>query len=152
MKQVLAIILFLVATATPVMATSWAYSFVVYNNSIYVITEEPVEEVGNRLGEVTAYSDMENLSGNFSNVYEVGTPYYEIKGVDPAEAIAVEKDNGYIRATFEVDGYESSTQLEMTDPVDEPLEIIGSPVFKWLVIIVAIVVLALVFVVRRKDK
>ncbi len=32
---------------------------------------------------------MNQLSGNFSNVFQKGTPYYSIKGIDTNESIAI---------------------------------------------------------------
>lgn len=80
-------------------ATSWAYSFVVWDDYIYVISEEYVTEIDGVIGEVTRYSDMEQYSGNFSNAYEKGTEYYSIEGVSTDEAIAIEESDGrYIKA------------------------------------------------------
>lgn len=82
-------------------ATSWAYSFVVYEGYVYVVSEESVgeEEVEKEIGSVTQYSDMESLPGNFSNAYPVGTKYYSIKGVNAEDMIAVEESEGqYLKA------------------------------------------------------
>jgi hypothetical protein len=84
------------------LATSWAYTFVVWQDYIYVVREEYVTEIDKKIGKVTKYSDMESLSGNFSNMYKKGTKYYSIKGVSTDEAIAVEESEGrYIKATRE---------------------------------------------------
>ncbi len=81
------------------MATSWAYPFVVWNGYIYVISDEYVLEIGSEIGQVTKYSDMEQYSGNFSNIYKRGTKYYSIEGISTNEAIAVEESYGrYIKA------------------------------------------------------
>lgn len=83
-------------------ATSWVYYFVVWDDHIYVISDETVTNIDKRIGKVTAYSDMESYGGNFSNVYPKGTKYYSIKDVDPKVAIAVQDENGqYIKATRE---------------------------------------------------
>jgi len=83
---------------------SWAYLFVVNDGKIYVITEERVEpnHIGSSIGKVTKYSDSEGTySGNFSNRYPKGTKYYEIVGVEIADAIAVkESDGGYVKANY----------------------------------------------------
>ncbi|MBM7579406.1 hypothetical protein [Jeotgalibacillus terrae] len=82
-----------------ILATSWAYPFVVWDGFVYQVTDEPVEEVGEKIGEVTAYSDMESLSGNFSNAYQEGTHYYSIAGTDSADVIAVEvTGDQYVKA------------------------------------------------------
>jgi hypothetical protein len=80
-------------------ATSWAYSFVVWEDNIYVISDEYVSEIKNEIGHVTKYSDMKSYPGNFSNTFKKGNKYFSIKGVNPNEAIAIEESNGrYIKA------------------------------------------------------
>lgn len=81
---------------------SWPFPFVVYNGGIYAEGDIEVVEAGKEIGEVTSYTDREGTySGNFSNVYPVGTKYYEIPGTEPSEAIAVERGEGvYIRADY----------------------------------------------------
>lgn len=90
-------------------SASWAYPFIVNKGNIYVITDEQIDpsQIGKNIGKVTKYSDREGTySGNFSNRYPKGTPYYEIKGIDPLEAIAIqESDNVYVKAVYERDGY-----------------------------------------------
>ena len=75
-------------------ATSWAYPFVVWQDTIYVVGEETVTEVEKEIGQVTKYSDMKSYGGNFSNAYPKGTKYYSIKGIDTDVAIAVQKEDG----------------------------------------------------------
>jgi hypothetical protein len=85
-------------------ATSWAYSFVVWDGYIYVISDEYVTEIGNEIGNVTRHSDMEQYSGNFSNSYKKGTKYYSIEGLSTDQAIAVEESDGqYIKAYREAE-------------------------------------------------
>lgn len=81
-------------------ATSWAYLFVVWEGNIYVVSEgEYVTEVEQVIGEVTNYSDMEQLGGNFSNAYPKGTKYYSIKGINSEDSIAIEVEGGnYLKA------------------------------------------------------
>lgn len=84
-------------------SASWAYPFVKWENETYVVTEEEVKEdkIGQEIGKVTTYSDLEssNTSGNFSNEYEVGTKYYEIKDISHKKAIAIKVKNGkFIKA------------------------------------------------------
>ncbi len=43
------------------LATSWAYPFVVWQDYIYVVSEEYVTEIDKEIGKVTKYSDMESL-------------------------------------------------------------------------------------------
>lgn len=80
-------------------ATSWAYPFVVWDDYIYVISDENVENIDKEIGEVTKYSDMEQYEGNFSNVYPQGTKYYSIVGINTDHAMAVQVgDDQYIKA------------------------------------------------------
>ncbi|MCM3690828.1 hypothetical protein [Neobacillus niacini] len=84
------------------LATSWAYPFVVWQDYIYVVSDEDVTEINRKIGQVTKYSDMKSYSGNFSNTFKKGTKYYSIKGISTDEAIAIEESNGrYIRANRE---------------------------------------------------
>lgn len=84
---------------------SWAYAFVVYDGNTYVVSETLIEpnKIGKKIGEVTVYSDWEGgtYSGNFSNQYPKGTEYYEIKGVNTKDAIAVKKSEGlFIKVNY----------------------------------------------------
>lgn len=78
--------------------------FVVNDGNVYVISQEHINpnHIGSKIGEVTKYSDMEGTySGNFSNRYPKGTQYYEIKGADVKEAIAVqESPELFLKANF----------------------------------------------------
>ena len=86
-------------SSSKVVATSWAYPFVVWDDHIYVVSEETVLDVEKKIGKVTKYSDMEPYSGNFSNVFPKGTKYYSIKGIDTTIAIAIQTNDGhYIKA------------------------------------------------------
>lgn len=78
-------------------ATSWVYSFVVWNGYIYVVSEEYVTEIGSEIGHVTRFSDMKQYAGNFSNSYKRGTKYYSIEGIRTDVAIAVEDQYGQYR-------------------------------------------------------
>ncbi|WP_342526456.1 hypothetical protein MKY84_12665 [Chryseomicrobium sp. FSL W7-1435] len=96
MKRILAVLALLGWMVLPSQAfANYASFFVVYEDFVYELTSESVVEVGEQIGEVTEYGDrVEFYSGNFSNAYEVGTPYFAIPGVDPAEKIAVEESPG----------------------------------------------------------
>ena len=86
-------------SSSTVFATSWAYPFVVWDDHIYVVSEETVIDIEKVIGKVTKYSDMEQYSGNFSNVFPKGTKYYSIKGIDTTIAIAIQtSDRHYIKA------------------------------------------------------
>jgi hypothetical protein len=81
---------------------SWAYSFVVYDGYIYVISDEYVTEIDKELGHVIKYSDNEGTYyGNFSNTFKKGTKYFSIKGINTDTAIAVEDDGKFIKADRE---------------------------------------------------
>ncbi|UOE94661.1 hypothetical protein [Alkalihalobacillus sp. LMS39] len=83
-------------------ATSWAYPFITWEGNLYVVTDTKIEKVEEELGQVTSYSDMESLPGDFSNAYQKGTKFYKIKGVSTEEAIAVEVEDGtFIKAIRE---------------------------------------------------
>ncbi|MBE4909627.1 hypothetical protein IMZ08_16360 [Bacillus luteolus] len=98
-KLLLLVALLVLILPTKSLATDWEYPFVVWEGYIYEVTDEYVTDVDIEVGEVTAYSDMEQLSGNFSNTYEVGTKYYTIKGESSDEVIAVEEIDGkYVKA------------------------------------------------------
>lgn len=88
----------------PSIKGDWAHNFVVFDGGVYVVTEESIErsQLGERIGEVTLYSDHEGTyGGHFSNLYPVGTPYYSIIGTDVLEAIAVpSKDGTYYVHTY----------------------------------------------------
>jgi hypothetical protein len=85
-------------------AASWAYPFVIWNKHTYRVTEQSVTEVGKELGQVTVHSDREthySREDNFSNQFLAGTKYYEITGIDPNTAIAVETNGGYVKAVVQ---------------------------------------------------
>ncbi|MGR6543400.1 hypothetical protein [Paenibacillus tundrae] len=86
-------------------SSSWAYSFVVWNNHTYNITNEPLtkDEIDHDIGHVRQYSDKEgSYEDGFSNKYPVGTKLYKVKGVETTEYIAVEiQEDQFIKATNE---------------------------------------------------
>lgn len=90
---------------TEVVSADWAYRFVVYELSIYIVTDEPVpaDLIEERIGEVTFHTDREGTYwDNFSNHFEVGTGYYSIRGITDSSSIAVETPEGtYVMATYD---------------------------------------------------
>lgn len=65
----------------------WAYSFVVWDGFIYVVSDEVVGQVDREIGKVTKYSDIEGTySGNFSNTYSKGTKYFSIVDVSTEDS------------------------------------------------------------------
>lgn len=140
MKHIFLTCLLVLAVSTTALATSWAFEFVVYENGVYEVTDEDVTVTGEKLGEVTAYSDMEQLAGNFSNHYQVGTTYYEIEGIDPGDAIAVEiAANKYKKAV-----YDKPYNFTEEGPVISW--------YMWIVVSIAVIVLVLMFIIIRRER
>ncbi|MGM0805026.1 MAG: hypothetical protein ACQET8_09800 [Bacillota bacterium] len=90
------IFLLLISILTPnsASATKWVHEFVVWNGYVYTLQDEMIVDVEGKIGEVTAYSDMNQLPGNFSNVFQKGTPYYSIDGIETDEYIAIKVGKG----------------------------------------------------------
>lgn len=111
----------------------WAYAFVVWDDHVYVITTEQVNEVDKKVGHVTKYSDREGTySGNFSNTYPKGTKYYSIQGISTDEAIAIQEDGEtYIKAVR--DGEYAGNKYGLGN--------LGSPVFIGGTLLIAFIVM-----------
>lgn len=93
------ILLFICFLVPNITYAKWAHSFVVYNGYTYILTDDPVEKIGEEIGHVTKYSDDEGVYyGNFSNTYKKGTKYFSISGVSTDIAIAVEDKEKYVKA------------------------------------------------------
>lgn len=94
-------------------SAEWAYYFVVWDNYIYVTSDEVVDQIDKEIGEVTLYStDEGTYSGNFSNRYAKGTKYFSIKDVSTDVAIAIQDPDGqYYKANRE------GQYAEGSDPV-----------------------------------
>ncbi|MGD7022419.1 hypothetical protein ACQCVK_07505 [Rossellomorea vietnamensis] len=107
------IILIVLISPFNAIATSWAFSFVVWNDYVYVMTDEIVTDIEKEIGEVTAYSDMEELPGSFSNEFSVGTKYFSITNISTEEAIAVEVQSGTYQKALRENKYKER------EPVDE---------------------------------
>lgn len=129
-------------------ATSWAYSFVVWDGYIYVVSNEYVTDVDSEIGQVTKYSDMEQYSGNFSNVYEKGTKYYSIEATSTDEAIAIQEDDGEYKKAIR--------EAEYTYVENKHTDENGSTVFIGsiigLLVLFLIALLSIYFVKKRMDK
>lgn len=99
MKIIHSLILFILLGAPLVSA---AYEFVVHEGRVYEVkSSEPVtsDEIGVAIGEVT--DETSEMTSGASNAFPVGTFFYEIRGVDRSEAIAVETSPGvYVQATY----------------------------------------------------
>ncbi|MEB2278663.1 hypothetical protein LAV73_01405 [Lysinibacillus xylanilyticus] len=80
-------------------SSSWAFQFVKYNNTHYIMTEEVLEnnQLGEKLGEVKYDLNKEQDSKELSsNIYPVGTKIYAINNIDTSKAIAVVNEEGEI--------------------------------------------------------
>jgi len=76
-------------------SNSWISSFVKYNGIFYSVTDEDIDEIGDKLGEVKYFLDKEGNAENFSsNTYPVGTEIYIINGINIEEAIAIKDSDG----------------------------------------------------------
>ncbi|WP_405176515.1 LPXTG cell wall anchor domain-containing protein [Paenibacillus sp. FSL H8-0261] len=142
MKKFIIVILAIVALM-PMrsMNADWAYSFVVYSGDIYEISDDeliPSNEIDKKIGQVTRYSDHEGTySGNFSNIYPKGTPYYSIKNIDPKEIIAIKTHEAeFVKAINK--GQYANGQLESKTIW---ISILGS----------LIIVLLIIWIMKRKK-
>ena len=86
---IIVLLLTLFIPSNSVSATKWVHQFEVWEGYVYTLEDEIITDVKEKIGEVTAYSDMNQLPGNFSNVFQKGTPYYSIKEIDTNESIAI---------------------------------------------------------------
>lgn len=80
-------------------STSWAFQFVKYNDTNYIVTEEELEtnNLGEEIGEVKYHLENEKESKELSsNIYPVGTKIYTINDIDISKAIAVINEEGKI--------------------------------------------------------
>ena len=123
------------------MSADWAYSFVVYSGDIYEISPDelvPSDEIDKKIGQVTRYSDHEGTySGNFSNTYPKGTPYYSIKNIDPKEIIAIKTNEAeFVKAINK--GRYANGQLESK--------------ITWISILGSLVIMLLIIWIMKRKK
>lgn len=114
--------LFLLLFSTSVNALSWAYPFVSWDGHVYEILDDTIENklIGKKIGEVEFQPNSVNgeYHGNASNFVDIGTPYYQIIGINTDEAIAIQVDNQYRKATFkEEQAVSSSTSVKEFHPI-----------------------------------
>lgn len=99
-----AALLVTLATSSGLVYADWASRFVVYKGGNYTVTSDIVEPaaIGERIGQVTRYSDREGTyRGHFSNSLPKGTLYYSIQQEDTGERIAVRTPEGvYLAAVY----------------------------------------------------
>ena len=87
-------------------ALSWAYPFVVWKGKVYEVKHEDSinkNKLGRNIGKVkTQPNDMTGkYLGIASNYFPIGTKYYEINGISPTSAIAVEiNKQEWIKAVY----------------------------------------------------
>lgn len=116
------------------MATKWLYPFVVWDGYVYEVSEESVTAIGDEIGQVTKYSDMEPQSGNFSNAYPKGTKYFTIKGVSTEEALAVQESDGhYVKA-------DRREEYEFEQDLNGPQDILKGIIFSLVGILAGILI------------
>ena len=102
-KIILLLICFIFSSQWSVHALSWAYPFVVWKGNVYEVTDEKVSDIGDVIGKVRrGTNDMTGeYFGDASNAYPKGTKYYEVIGISPKIAIAVEVgENKWQKAIF----------------------------------------------------
>ncbi|KAB8139183.1 hypothetical protein F9U64_01990 [Gracilibacillus oryzae] len=103
MKKIAVLIILLLFHPLFIQALEIGDPFVVLDGKVYQVLEEQVDnsEIRQEIGQVTAESnDISRFYGNASNIYPVGTKYYQIKQTDITEAIAVYDGNDYWKAVF----------------------------------------------------
>lgn len=104
-KHLLSIILFFSIMPLPVQASSFGTDLVVWKGNIYDVQEEITlddSQIGKKIGRVTTQIDelTGDYYGNASNVFPIGTKYFEILGISTSEAIAIEYGERWIQATY----------------------------------------------------
>lgn len=96
MKKTVFILVMFFSICSTAEALSWAYPFVVWKGNVYEVTDENITEIGKEIGEVKSRPNDQtgDYIGDASNMYPIGTKYYEINGISPSEALAVEVEEG----------------------------------------------------------
>ncbi|KGE17143.1 hypothetical protein [Paenibacillus wynnii] len=74
---------------------------IIFNNTQFYLSVEKVtlDRLGNQVGAVKRQVDQMPQKNEESNFTPVGSKLYEIKEIDPNEAIAVELDGEYQKAS-----------------------------------------------------
>ena len=77
-------------------------SVVAVNNTLYNLTVDTVtpDNIGTQLGEVKREAEVMPKANEEANSTPVGSKLFEVKGIDPSEAIAVEINGTYQKATL----------------------------------------------------
>lgn len=134
-KKLLICIFLLTLPLSAAHALDWAFPFVVWKGNVYEVQDNlPLDEdkIGESIGKVN--STVNQLTGNYymnaSNVYPIGTKYYEIHDIPTSEAIAVQVDDEWLEAVY---AYKAPSHI---------MNIIGHPLFFMAAVIAIIVVIA----------
>ncbi len=107
MKKITIICFLLMLISPSVQAGEWLYEFVVWNGTVYQVKQDDLigqQRIGKQIGEVKTqpYSELNTsamrYTGDASNIYPIGTPYYNIKGIPTSISIAVKVDNQWVKA------------------------------------------------------
>jgi len=77
-------------------SSDWAYRFVIWNETRYVLTDTLVDHVTEHIGTVALYADDENMvqTNNFSNYFNQGTKLFKIANIPVETAIAAHMEDG----------------------------------------------------------
>lgn len=119
MRKIILFLLCFILTITSqlsVQALDWAYPFVVWKGNVYEVTDEEVFDIGGVIGKVKrGINDMTGeYFGDASNLYPKGTKYYEIKGISPQKAIAVEVEkHEWKKAVFIYESPNHRTEIDI---------------------------------------
>lgn len=73
---------------------SFAFQSVKWNDVIYRLSEEEVQDIDIEIGVIEQYSniEMDETPNNYSNFLKEGTKLWSLKGVDTNDAIAIQTD------------------------------------------------------------
>ena len=100
MKKITILCLLLMLISPSVQAGEWQYYFVILNGNKYEVKQDDLidqHKIGKQIGEVKTQPYPEfntsamRYTGDASNIYPIGTPYYKIKGVPTSISIAVKE-------------------------------------------------------------
>jgi hypothetical protein len=84
------ILIILTCTSMTMKPLSWAYGFVQYKNTIYIMSDEKVTQIGAQISTVKHRLNYESdaVHNGSSNFLKAGTKLYQIKGIKTTVAIA----------------------------------------------------------------
>ena len=131
-------LLFVIMSSFSVQALTWAINFVVWEGKVYEVKQEDVienDKIGKVLGEVKTQPDGNSgdYHGNASNIYPIGTKYYEIKGISTSSAIAVKENDYWVKCV-----YVHKAPFHI-------MNILTNPFFIFSIVIIALILLGVIF-------